>query len=180
MRRIRAGRAALGAVTVALALFFGVFAAGGAQASTTAAGSAVAASVSGPIGGCDAGAVCTYNSPWMYYGEGSCEVSTTVTFYPATNRMTVNVVLDNPYWFAGCTVWSTVYFNAGTGTDPGASTTYSGGSFYAYACGLQDWSCYGTPSGSGEWTYTDVATGIPTNWAQAYAEVHWIQVTDAE
>ncbi len=93
--------------------------------------------------------------------------------------MDVYVNVYSPYWFAGCTAWSTVYFNAGTGTDPGASTTYSGGSFYAYACGLQDWSCYGTPSGSGEWTYTDVATGIPTaDWA--YAEVHWIQVTDAE
>jgi hypothetical protein len=186
-------RAAPGVIIAVLALGFGLFGTGAAQASTTAAGRAETAaavtirsadtavpeyqSVTAAPGYCNEGFNCTLTTGLMYYGEGSCEANITVHFYPATNRMTISVGMYSPYLFAGCTAWATVTFTDDAPYGDRAPT-YTSGSYYGYSCALLDFTCSGPSADGGTWTYTNVATGIPAGLDPT--NVDEIQVTVTE
>jgi hypothetical protein len=173
MRRKRTGRAALGVLTTGLALVLGVLGSGAAQASTTAADGAhvtAATADAAAAATCDGSGYCSYDTGWVSYGDGGCEVDTTVGLRQGENVMLVIVTVKSPYLFAGCTAVSTVHFGLTNGA------TYSSGGFWGYACSETDLSCTGMHADPGEWIYLNVSTGIPT--AALSWDVDSIRVTD--
>lgn len=177
MRRKRTGRAALAALATGVVLTFGVLGAGAAQASTTAstaAGSAAAAAVQGPTTYCNLSlGYCLYNSGWMTYGDGSCEVLTTAEWAPANpvyapppnpNTLTVSVEVKSPYLFESCTAYSTVYLGLADGPP------VSFGPFWGFACAELDPTC-SDPNATG---YT-VTSGVP-----GFGAVVSMSVTDTD
>ena len=160
MRRIRTGRVALGAVAAALALVLGVFVGGAAQASTTAAGtvtvhtvavhSMAAASVQGPSTTCFPYYNCQYNSGWVTYGQGGCQVETQVSYMEAPEEVTVTLFVYDPYWFASCAAYSTVWLGLTSGPP------ISVGPFRGFSCGIFDIFCSDAPW----YTYSDLHPGL--------------------
>jgi hypothetical protein len=155
MKRVR--MSAVGALAVPLALAAGMMTSGPAGASTTHARAAdvtgVPAEVNTTSASCDPSeGPCEYNSGWVTYGDGGCELSTTVYFDPVTNSMDVWVWIQSPYLFASCTGYSTVYFGMASGPPDHSA------SFRAFACSTSDPTC---PSFDYSY-YGDQLTGIPT------------------
>jgi hypothetical protein len=164
MKRMRTGRVALGAVTAALALAIGVFAGGTAQASTTAAGgtpAVAAASVQGPSVTCnDQEYTCQYNSGWLTYGRGACQVETIVSYptiavspteqFSDVHHVSVQVGVYSPYWFASCTAYSTVWLGERSGPP------LSAGPFWGFACAVLDPTCPAV-----QWNNYSVAVTVP-------------------
>jgi hypothetical protein len=191
MRRICTSRAALGAVTAALALTFGVFAGGAAQASTTVAASGshltaahatllsvrTTAAGSSQPGACYFDQECVYDSGWMTYGDGGCEADITVGFEPWENIMNVSVEVQSPYLFAGCTAVAAVHFSTFYAAEGQYDPGWSNGDFWGYACSETDFTCHAPHADPGTWWYTNVATGIPNvNDALDVSSV-WVVVT---
>ena len=93
-RTIRIG---LGALAATLALAASVLADAPADASTAAA--------QGPTTSCNGSSVCSYDSGWMTYGDGGCEVDTTVGYLTGYDQITVGVQVKSPRIFASCTAY---------------------------------------------------------------------------
>jgi hypothetical protein len=123
-RTIRIG---LGALAATLALAASVLADAPADASTAAA--------QGPTTSCNGSSVCSYDSGWMTYGDGGCEVDTTVGYLTGYDQITVGVQVKSPYWFASCTAYSTVHL--GLLGAPAVSV----GPFWGFACAVLDPTC---------------------------------------
>ena len=163
MRRKATGWAGLAALAVGVVLTLGVLGAGAARASTTAAGTAAAAAgltaaagVQGPTTSCNPDRYgCNYDSGWMTYGDGTCEVLTTVGWAPAIpgyspNELFVYVEVKSLYLFQSCTAYSTVYLGMADGPP------VSFGPFWGFACAELDPTC-SDPNTTG---YT-VTSGVP-------------------
>ena len=165
MRSIRTSRAALGAVALALTLVFGVCAGGAAQANTNPPGSTCAEP--------NYPGICSYNSGWFTYGDGSCEADVSVEIFTAENYINnITVEESSPYLFAGCTAWVTAHFQTDAAT---GNQVYSSGAYYGYACSETDPTCKYPHSDPGIWTYGPVSDGIPSSTLAA--DVDWIWVT---
>jgi hypothetical protein len=156
-------------------LTFGALGTGTAQASTTAAGTAAAAAgltaaagVQGPTTPCNPGRYgCDYDSGWITYGDGTCEVLTAVGWAPAVpgyspNELFVDVEVKSLYLFQSCTAYSTVYLSLADGPP------VSFGPFWGFACAELDPTC----SDPNTTSYT-VTSGVPGSGVVA------ISVTDS-
>jgi hypothetical protein len=144
-----------------------------AQASTTTAGSAQVTAANADTAAaatCDGSGYCSYDSGWVTYGDGGCEVDTTVGLRQGENIMLVIVTVKSPYLFVSCTAVSTVHFGLNNGA------TYSSAGFWGFACSETDLSCTGIHADPGEWIYLNVSTGIPA--AALSWDVDSIRVTD--
>jgi hypothetical protein len=94
---------------------------------------------------------CDYTTGMVTYNDGSCQADTTVDYWRGSNTVDVSITEYSPYWFAGCTVWSRLYFGSTTGNE------YAGNSFYGYACSATDPTCSNTQT----WKYNDQPSGVP-------------------
>jgi hypothetical protein len=110
----------------------------------------------GPSGLCVAGTSdCSYDSGWISYGDGGCQVDTTVGFRMDLNQLLVIVEVQSPYLFAGCTAVSTVHFQTFSGLD------YSSAGFWGYACSETDFTCKSPHADPGTWGYYPEPSGVP-------------------
>ena|ERR1700733_12797216 len=144
--------------------------------STAAAGQANASVVpdtgTGPSTLCIQGQeFCDYNSGWMTYGDGGCEVDTTADFNSFADTMTVAVEVKSPYLFAGCTAVSTVHFQYYD-----YPLTFSSAGFWGYACSETDFTCTAPHADPGTWDYGPTATGIPADLANGISGI-WVTDT---
>jgi hypothetical protein len=166
----------------ALAAASGILAVGGgpANASTIAAAShsthiqhgMTADAGTGPVQLCVQGQTnCDYDSGWMTYGDGGCEVDTVVDFNTTDNTMTVVVDVRSPYLFAGCTAVSTVNFQYFYW-----DLTYSSAGFWGYACSETDFTCKAPHADPGTWGYGPTATGVPASLASSISGI-WVTDT---